>query len=389
MRKRVLCVLLLSLVCFAASASSVRYVFGDMSQHPEITGGFAPTYLLNGVGFTGLSFLEGNTTEFQVLLGGGYQQRKLWQNADGSVLANDPLIYDVGIFDWVLRIEQGFGDSWVPGKDLFTLSLGYEGKFEKALDSMKEGSYRDNGGQNNVIKTIDAWVANHGDISTVYPDLKGDRTYLGNAFTASLRLNLMQDVMSQTDGVSVRLEGRYAPGFLNGILDGEADFYSVGANVVMAKTLFHYTEKKKDLFSIIAIDRANVTYLDGDKVPAYAQLPASLGRKVRGFSKWTDNTQLTFVNNFDIRFTGPDMGIHGLFPRVCLFFDIGYAMGKYANTDIDSDGHLLMSTGIQAHVSLFDFISFGYQVAYLIKGDNLEEGTDKKVVGKFTFFLDF
>ena len=47
-----------------------------------------------------------------------------------------------------------------------------------------------------------------------------------------------------------------------------------------------------------------------------------------------------------------------------------------------------MSTGVQLTISFFDFIDLGYQVAYLFNGNKLSEG-DSKIVGSFTFFLDF
>ena len=93
------------------------------------------------------------------------------------------------------------------------------------------------------------------------------------------------------------------------------------------------------------------------------------------------------MNNFDVRFAGPNLGVKGIFPRVNLFYDIGYGCGKYFNTNT-SDSNFLMSTGVQVTVSFFDFIDLGYQVTYHFSGDKFSEGT-KKVVGNFTFFLDF
>ena len=47
-----------------------------------------------------------------------------------------------------------------------------------------------------------------------------------------------------------------------------------------------------------------------------------------------------------------------------------------------------MSTGVQVTVSFFDFIDLGYQVSYLFSGNKFTDG-EKRVVGNFTFFLDF
>ena len=302
----------------------------------------------------------------------------------GEVKKEDPIVYDVLETDWILRFVQGFGDSSVAGKDLLTITAGYEGKLEFALDSMVKGQTRNNGIQS-VIRSLDDRIGTYdGDI---YPDLRGNRTALGSVLALQLKYDEMDDRMTTTDGFVAKADLKWAPSFLNGALDGKADYYSLTLNAVAAKTVFAYSENGKDMFTITLVDRGNVNWTDGSMVPVWAQGPVSLGRKVRGFNTWTYNTQFTAVNNFDVRFAGPNLGVKGIFPRVNLFYDIGYGCGKYFNTQI-SEGNFLMSTGVQVTVSFFDFIDLGYQVAYLFSGEKFSEGT-KKVVGSFTFFLDF
>lgn len=367
-------------------AAPLRFVFGDLGQHPEILMGFLPSYLLAGAGYRPVELIEGDVTEIQLLAGLGYNQRKVWQNpfSEGEVIKEDPIVYDVLETDWILRFVQGFGDSSVAGKDLFTITAGYEGKLEFALDSMVKGQTRNNGIQS-VIRSLDDRIGTYdGDI---YPDLRGNRTALGSVLALQLKYDEMDDRMTTTDGFVAKADLKWAPSFLNGALDGKADYYSLTLNAVAAKTVFAYSENGKDMFTITLVDRGNVNWTDGSMVPVWAQGPVSLGRKVRGFNTWTYNTQFTAVNNFDVRFAGPNLGVKGIFPRVNLFYDIGYGCGKYFNTQI-SEGNFLMSTGVQVTVSFFDFIDLGYQVAYLFSGEKFSEGT-KKVVGSFTFFLDF
>ena len=300
------------------------------------------------------------------------------------MVKKDPIVYDVLETDWILRFVQGFGDSSVAGKDLLTITAGYEGKLEFALDSMVKGQTRNNGIQS-VIRSLDDRIGTYdGDI---YPDLRGNRTALGSVLALQLKYDEMDDRMTTTDGFVAKADLKWAPSFLNGALDGKADYYSLTLKAVAAKTVFAYSENGKDMFTITLVDRGNVNWTDGSMVPVWAQGPVSLGRKVRGFNTWTYNTQFTAVNNFDVRFAGPNLGVKGIFPRVNLFYDIGYGCGNYFNTQI-SEGNFLMSTGVQVTVSFFDFIDLGYQVAYLFKGEKFSEGT-KKVVGSFTFFLDF
>ena len=384
-KKIMVTAVVLLLAVTSVFAAPLRFVFGDLGQHPEILMGFLPSYLLAGAGYRPVELIEGDVTEIQLLAGLGYNQRKVWQNyLSGEVKKEDPIVYDVLETDWILRFVQGFGDSSVAGKDLLTITAGYEGKLEFALDSMVKGQTRNNGIQS-VIRSLDDRIGTYdGDI---YPDLRGNRTALGSVLALQLKYDEMDDRMTTTDGFVAKADLKWAPSFLNGALDGKADYYSLTLNAVAAKTVFAYSENGKDMFTITLVDRGNVNWTDGSMVPVWAQGPVSLGRKVRGFNTWTYNTQFTAVNNFDVRFAGPNLGVKGIFPRVNLFYDIGYGCGKYFNTHI-SEGNFLMSTGVQVTVSFFDFIDLGYQVAYLFSGEKFSEGT-KKVVGSFTFFLDF
>lgn len=384
-KKIMVTAVVLLLAVTSVFAAPLRFVFGDLGQHPEILMGFLPSYLLAGAGYRPVELIEGDVTEIQLLAGLGYNQRKVWQDClSGEVVKEDPIVYDVLETDWILRFVQGFGDSSVAGKDLLTITAGYEGKLEFALDSMVKGQTRNNGIQS-VIRSLDDRIGTYdGDI---YPDLRGNRTALGSVLALQLKYDEMDDRMTTTDGFVAKADLKWAPSFLNGALDGKADYYSLTLNAVAAKTVFAYSENGKDMFTITLVDRGNVNWTDGSMVPVWAQGPVSLGRKVRGFNTWTYNTQFTAVNNFDVRFAGPNLGVKGIFPRVNLFYDIGYGCGKYFNTQI-SEGNFLMSTGVQVTVSFFDFIDLGYQVAYLFSGEKFSEGT-KKVVGRFTFFLDF
>jgi hypothetical protein len=385
MKKILLTLSMLLLSVALVFASPVRFVFGDLGQHPEILMGFAPSYALAGAGFQLMDFGSGNKTELQVLGGAGYNQRKLWQApGDGAPIYDNPLIYDVIQTDWSLRLAQGLCNSPVQGKSLCTLTLSYDGKYEMAKDSMVKGQDRVNN-STAPVPGLDEWL---GGVTNAYPDLSGDHTYLGAVFGAQIKLDMMDDRKTATDGFVAKFDFRYAPLKFNNYGNGYADFRQYSINAVNAKTVCRVQDEGKDIFTIVLIDRANAGWMIGNSVPASAILPFSLGRKVRGFKAWSYDTELAFVNNFDIRFAGPNLGVNGIFPRMNLFFDMGYGFGNYINSNIDSKGKLLMSTGIQATVSFFDFIDLGYQVAYLIEGQNASLPSNK-VVGSFTFFLDF
>lgn len=386
MRRKLTLVLLVLAICSSLFAADWAFVFKDLGQHPEILGGFLPSYLMAGAGYKGASLIEGDKTQIDLIVGAGYNQRKVWQDPiTGAIRKEDPVVYDVIVADWAVRFNQGFLDSPAGDKDLLTLSAGYWGKFEKNIDSMAVGKTRKNGVPG-AIKTLDQYLAGVSDDGNILSDVHGSRMMLGNSFSLSLKLDAMSDTIMTNDGFWANLELRYAPKALNSVLDGFSDFYSITLNAVGACTLFDYATERNNWFSIVAIDRVNVNWTDGSAVPQYEQSSLSLGRKVRGFTKNTYNTQFTVVNNFDIRLAGIKLGLKGIHPRINLFFDMGYSGGKLFNTDlVQSD--FLCSTGAQFTISAFDFIDLGYQLAYIISGESYQNAS--KLVGSFTFFLDF
>lgn len=386
-------------------AGDVKFVLGELAQHPEVLFGFCPTLTTVGASYEGLELVEGSLTQLQVIAGGGYAQLVLFQDPS----TGEPLLYDQGIYDsiqfrWNLRMLQGFGDSWVDGKDLVTVYAGYEGRFEKNIDSMAVGKDRKLGyadaaetAGKSTVKTLDAWFAYYGTsrgANTIYPDLAGGDTAFMNNFYVGARLNGMDDRMVSNEGVLAELKLQFAPGFLN----RKASYYSVTLNAVAGTTLYELKDAAtgRNSFSIVVLDRVNLNWTDGSKVPVYAQQPVSLGRKVRGFNTGSYNTNFTVVNNFDIRFAGPEPFIDGVFPRANLFFDMGYYAGEYLNTEISASSmaekygleRFLCSSGVQLEMSFFDMFDLGLQVAYLVKGSNLRDPGSRLITGA-TFFLDF
>lgn len=376
--KRLLTILLVFVMILTgafASGPTFRFVFGDLDQHPEILIGFCPTYLLLGFG-ADFHFVENNTSEFQVLVGGGYNQRMVFQDPSNgtpfyTVSDGRGITYDTAQGDLFLRFNQGFMN------DLLVLRASIETQYEANLNSFMDG-------KNDPLKT-----QLRTGYEKFYPDLAGNSQFLGTSLALRLTYDDMEDTLFTNDGILAYVEAKVAPYFLNQWLDGTANYYSLTANAVFAKTLYNYSTEDADWLSIVLIDRVNVNWTDGS-VPVNAQGPVSLGRKVRGYNTYSYGTEFSVVNNFDIRFSGPAIGLDGLRPRINLFFDMGLGAGNYFNTSIKpADGvNFLCSTGGQITISIFDFIDLGYEVAYIFTGEKLTKPGDR-VVTRFTFFLDF
>ncbi|MBQ3730105.1 MAG: hypothetical protein II903_11465 [Spirochaetales bacterium] len=417
MKKALTVVLILALALCSVFAGDFKFLFTELDQHPEILAGFLPTLTAIGAGYEGLSLIEGDLTQFQATIGGGYTQRVLFQNpVTGEPLISDQMLYDQIQVRWNLKFLQGFGDSWVEGKDLVTAYVGYEGRYEKAIDSMKVHEARFRGYADPVarekgktaIPSLDEWFNTHYDDGSgngtlkgnkIYPDLADDYSAFMTNFYLGARLNLMDDKMVSNQGGLAEIKLQFAPSFLN----NKASYYSVTFNAVAGTTLFEMSNKKGlNLFSVVLIDRVNVNWTDGSQVPVYASRPVSLGRKVRGFNTNSYNTNFTVVNNLDIRLAGPEFLLDGVFPRLNLFFDMGWHAGNYLNTGHNgvaaaSAGAMaekydlkrfLCSTGFQLEMCIYDFIDLGFQLSYLISGDNMKTPGEKFITGA-TFFLDF
>lgn len=396
-------VLLLALSCIFAG--DVKFVMGELAQHPEVLFGFCPTLTTVGASYEGLELVDGSLTQIQAIAGGGYAQFVLFQDpSTGEPLRSGLGIYDSIQFRWNLKMLQGFGDSWVEGKDLVTVYAGYEGRFEKNIDSMAVGKdrklgYADAAGTvgKSTVKALDAWFADYGAArgsNVIYPDLAGGDTAFMNNFYVGARLNGMDDRMVSNEGVLAELKLQFAPGFVN----RKASYYSITLNAVAGTTLYELKDSNtgRNAFSIVVLDRVNLNWTDGSKVPVYAQQPVSLGRKVRGFNAGSYNTNFTVVNNFDVRFAGPEPFMDGVFPRLNVFFDMGYYAGDYLNTRLSASDmaqahdleRFLCSTGVQLEVCFFDFFDLGLQVAYLVNGCNVRDPGSRLITGA-TFFLDF
>jgi len=393
MRRKLTVLLLVSVMMTSLFAKGDwRYVFWNLDQHPEILGGALPTQIGMGAGWDGLHFIPDRRTEIQALAGGGYYQRKMWQNPTNGLPLNTqntdyPLIYDVMEFEWRLRFSQGFGASLVEGKDLWTPYVGYDGFYTKTMDSMVTGKDRSNNGTH-TVNTVSEWFLNYSASETdnaYYTDMGNT---LFTVFFAGLKWDQMDDKLTTQDGIFSDLKIEYAPDALNHALDGRADYYSITSNTVAAKTLYQLKNSKdKNQFSIVIVDRLHFNWTDGKYVPMKAQKPITLGRIVRGYNTFSYNYQFTSVNNFDIRFCGPEPWLKGLLPRINLFFDAGYGCGDYLNTSTWGS-QFLSSAGVQATVSFFDFIDLGIQYAYLFTGTNFVH-YGSNLVMTVTFFLDF
>ena len=405
MKKALAVILIISCICLSVFAGDYKFLFKDLDQHTELLYGFLPTLIQAGASYEGLQLMFDNLTQIQFSLAGGYTQRAVFQHPDtGEPLKDLIQVYDVIQIRWDLEFLQGLGESPVEGKDLFTVYAGLQGRWEKAVDSLllsggglpkPKDINRDRGTSGKIpVQSIDSWFADEGATSTrenspIYPDFAA-KGKLSNVLYTGIRVNTMDDRWTTNDGILAEARLLWSPGFIN----NKSSYLGVWASGVWGKTLYEkQTAKGKNLFSVVILDRVRFSWLDGSLIPVYAQSAFSLGRNVRGFNSNSYNSNFSAVNSLEVRLAGPEIFIHGVFPRLNIFVDAGYGWGNYMNTGHGSveavkADNFLASVGAQLEMDFFDMIDLGIQVSYLIKGTNLRIPSTNLQIGA-TFFLDF
>lgn len=362
MKRRLLCSLLLIAVTLTpAFAGSWGFVLDEFDTNNDILIGFAPTFLTAGARYSGLELIDGQSTDLSFILGGGYTQRQVYREADGTLksyvdelaYSND---YDNRAFnvisgEWKLLFDQGLFWCDRTYDDLFTIRLGYKGRYEQYVENQ-------GGSTSYFFQTA---------TPSVYPE---SDALLSNTFTASFTLDTVVNDMISTSGFELEVSADYAPQwFLNDMFGSTVDYYAGMATLTSYIPLYQkLSDSGLNVLSIYIADRVRADYVQGAAVPVYAQKKSSLGHKMRGFQSFTYATSLNAVNNFDLRITGPELFIPGLFPRAALYCDFGYYTGHYANSATTDEG-MLLSAGAEAALSLFDFLNVGARVNYAIHGD--------------------
>jgi len=371
MKKKLLITMLVaSLVTGTLFAGNFSFKFGSMAQHPDYLFGILPTYLNVGAVYDGISLIEGNETEIQFYQGLGFTQRVLYQdkisgapNAIGTAVENAANATTANLFsiDSTLKIQQGFLED-----DCLIANVGIKAAYERLYDE-------------SVLSS-----------SSVYTDLN-DSSNIYNWLIGSVKYDKMVDTIFTQDGYSGEFEFTYAPSITN----STSDFYSAILDLQYAKTLYTLESARngRNLLSVVLIDRFSTSYTQGDMVPTSYQSKVALGDKVRGFEGYTYNTAFNMVNNLDLRVGTFEITDYPavILPRFNFFLDAGFAAGDYLNSDvsISAEDCFLMSTGLQATVDIGDMIDLGYQIAYLISGENLSKDVGSSLVGSITFFLMF
>ena len=336
----------------------------------DILSGMVPTYLQAGIAYHGIELIDGNTTTLKVLLGGARTAYTLWTDADGDPLITAPttpsdldlLKFALWQADMKVRLDQELMDNLYAYAEWNTLW---------ALPAENSGG-------------TTSTILDSGTIAA-YPDKDG---MLSNI----MKIGILYDTVQKghmTEGFEADVSFSAAPLLLLNELVGETDFYQ--ANLTIEGYFPLYTipiegTNENQWLSLYIADRIQADYIWGSAVPQLFQKYPSLGKKMRGFEANSLGVNLTAVNNFELRASGPELILFDMsfgYPRLNLFADIGYCEGNYYNTET-TESRIAASAGVEVAVNIFNFLDVGYRYGFILAGENIA-GTPS--VGELFFFL--
>lgn len=359
--KRLCMILFILLACTltfgADQQSDVSLALGRIKAGDALFG-LAPTYLEAGVSFSNLELFDGLSSEVRVLAGGARSSYILFTDENGDPLANLPENNDDQLFAF-----------WEGGIDLsvhqeLIADSGLEAYL--GLNALLAFPVENIGGEKSYILASDT--------PSAYPDKEGTLT---QTFRAGVEGRWVETGRMMS-GARFDLSVSLAPRFLLNEVIGTTDFYQLHANGEFFLPLWEYESGNRGLLSVYLADRVEVDYLKGAAVPQLNQLYPSLGRKMRGFGNTSLGVNFTAVNNFEIRFSGPQLTIASralLYPRFHLFLDTGYAEGAYWNTSTTLPGTVTVSAGAEAALNLLHFLDVGYRFGTVVSGDPISGET--------------
>jgi len=348
------------LACISILVISPLLVFGGLSAtydgwegHPRIGAGLVPTSLGAGLSF---DWQSGTSIYGKGMV--GYFERMIWQDpTTGNLLDTNPLVYDQ------LRFAAEGGLAQQLGSHM--LSIGYRISYELPFDSMVVGRVLESG----VVTPVAGFAS-----SPIFGPLDS----VNGTLEARYRFDRYLDNRAKSDGFLLDLRGSY----------GINRYLSILAEAKGAKTLLAQMEGERNLFSLVVIDRIVASYDTGTQIPLSAQEKSAFGSKIRGFSTLQYPVALSVANQFDLRLNGPSVIHSAIFPRMTLFCDVGYGYGMMANSNYSSKGGMLASSGISLNFTLGPYMDLGYQMAYLLVGENLAH-PGVKMVGELVAHLRF
>jgi hypothetical protein len=360
MKKRWPVLLILLFILIAPISAEWDVTFWDWKGHPRIVAGLIPTSIQ---GELAQQFFFGGET---VILGSlGYHERLLWQDPiTGSLRSSDPLIYDVMFID----LGLGYRQKLFRGA---SIGANWHLRYERAFDSIAVGSTLESG----EVLPLNSWAGTN----VHYGSLKG----VSQRLSMKVVVDYLDDTMTATDGWRVDLAFIYGPK-----RRGITPYWGLFGTGTVGLTIGQEMDGDRNLFSVTLVDRLLASGVGSEMVDLVVQEMAAFGAKIRGFDMMAFPVRWSVANQLDFRINGPEPFLPGFFPRLTFFIDAGLGWGTLFNTDVKLQGSLLASSGVITNFFLSEYLDFGFQMAYLLAGENYSH-PGSKMVGQITARLSF
>jgi len=368
----------------AGSESSAPFFYRIEDVRRYFTWGWdlIPTGIDLTVGYRLAPWIDGVDTILQATVGGGYEGFGTFRDTDykpNTVAADvaDPngnLEFNSPNLQWQGGIRQGI--AWNPAerRNLLEAFLYYRGRYDRYLKGRHYWGSSDS--------EIAAIEASHETWQSLYlgsdaHGIFGNSLFTGLAYDA-LHFNRHTKAY---DGTYAEASVEISPYFPSVL--GASDFWRINFSTKTFRTLYEARPgAEKNVFTIYAGSYFSIDYADARRrMPLYVMqtfggtdLREGLAHSVRGFEKYSWDTQLKIVHNLDLRFNLPVIySIHGrdLFPGFVAYFDLGYG-SSYWGDPSNTPGGFLGSTGIGLFVDLLDFAYVHIYAHFPLIGERID-----------------
>jgi len=296
------------------------------------------------------------------------------KNATGITEPSDT-DYDIAAASWSLLFSQGFGNSSIPKKDLFTVSASFDGEWERALNPILQLEGRDgypfDDGATGVFSTsfTDAQNDNYTTL-TGTPDLSGDRQLLAMSFNAGFEYNNLVRESVDQKGIYISTKFSWAPEKMCSIFDGRAAFFKISSLLESGLTIYQSKDSRGfNNFSLLLSNESELRILTGSKVPKYAE---ELLTTIWNFE--APNSTFLVHDCVKLVYYGEQFFGGGFVPKVYLFLDMSYSGGKINNLDASSaesygvdlfDNVWTGSYGLHFELQIFESLHVYYELGYV------------------------
>jgi hypothetical protein len=275
---------------------------------------------------------------------------------------------------WQLGVRQGI--VWNPAEDrnLLEAFLYYRGRYERYL---KGRHYW--GSSESEIAAIEKI---HSDWQR---DYEGSDAYgiFGNTLFTGLAYDALHvDRRTKAcDGTYAEASVEFSPYFPS--VMGASDFWRLNFSTKTFRTLYEARPRaEKNVFTIYAGSYFSIDYADArSQMPLYImqtfggmELREGLADSVRGFEKYSWDTQLKIVHNLDLRFNLPVICSawgRDLLPGLVFYFDLGYGT-MYWHDPVATPGGFIGSTGIGLFLGLLDLTRVHLYVHFPLIGERID-----------------